>query len=306
MEAPKIISLLPSSTEIVYALGFGENLVGRSHECDFPERVKELPVLTAPKFNPEGASYQIHERVEAIIKDALSVYRVNAELLRKLQPDFILTQTQCEVCAVSEKDVVEAVSQWVGSPPRLISLSPNSLSDVWADIGRVGKALQAEKMAETLISTIQERMSTIRQRAESLRNPTVLCVEWLDPLMTAGNWVPEMVESAGGRAILSERDKHSSWITWDAIVRENPDVIILMPCGFSISRTKEELSLLTKKGDWKDLTAVRENRVYLVDGNQYFNRPGPRLLESTEILCEILHPEVWHFGYENRGWFSCR
>jgi len=303
MLEPRIISLIASATEIVCALGFERQMVGRSHECDFPASVKGLPVCTSPKFQVEGLSYEIDQRVKAILQEALSVYRVDADLLQRLQPTHVITQSQCEVCAVSLKDVEQAVCQFTGSRPVIVSLEPNALADVWSDIRRVATALGASTRGDELVASLQRRMDEIAAKAQKASaSPTVACVEWIDPLMAAGNWMPELVEMAGGLNLFGEAGKHSPWMSWEEIVAANPDVIFISPCGFDIARTMEEAHLLAGKPAWGELKAVKDNRVFVADGNQYFNRPGPRLVESLEILAESLHPELFHFGHEREGW----
>jgi iron complex transport system substrate-binding protein len=303
MAEPRIISLIASATEIVCALGFESRMVGRSHECDFPASVKRLPVCTGPKFEVEGLSYEIDERVKAILQEALSVYRVDADLLERLRPTHIITQSQCEVCAVSLKDVEQAVCQFTSSQPVIVSLEPNALADVWSDIRRVAVALNEPERGEELVAGLRRRMDEIAAKARMARSrPTVACVEWIEPLMAAGNWTPELVEMAGGVNLFGEAGKHSPWMKWEELVTADPDVILISPCGFDIARTMEETHLLSGKPDWPELKAVKENRVFVADGNQYFNRPGPRLVESLEIMAEALHPELFHFGHEGKGW----
>ncbi len=300
----RIVSLIASSTEIVCALGFEGQMVGRSHECDFPASVVSLPALTEPKFNTEGSSYEIDERVKTILQEALSVYRVHAEELEAARPDVIITQTQCEVCAVSLKDVEEAVCGFTGGQaPQIVSLEPNGLGDVWEDIRKVARALDAEDRGEALIGRLRARMKEIVARSETIADPpTVGCIEWIDPLMAAGNWVPTMVKMAGGTNLFGKENEHSSWMEWETLRDADPDVIVLLPCGYDIEKTRQEMAALTGKAGWDDLKAVRNARVYLTDGNQYFNRPGPRLAESLEIFAEIFHPEVFDFGHEGTGW----
>lgn len=299
----RIVSLIASATEIVCALGFESQLVGRSHECDFPPSVKKLPVCTNPKFEVEGLSYQIDQRVKAILQESLSVYRVDADLLESLQPTHIITQSQCEVCAVSFEDVEAAVCQFTSSRPAVVSLEPNSLADVWQDIRQVGKAFNAEIQAENLIADLQRRMNGIAEKARTADGrPTVAYIEWIEPLMAGGNWMPELVEMAGGRNLFGAAGKHSPWMNWEDLIAADPDVIFISPCGFDIHRTAEETHLLTDKPEWGKLKAVSSGRVVVADGNQYFNRPGPRLAESLEILAEIIHPQLFRFGHENEGW----
>jgi iron complex transport system substrate-binding protein len=298
----RIVSLIASSTEIVCALGFEESLVGRSHECDFPPPVKSLPQLTSPKFPVEGTSYEIDQRVKAILQEGLSVYRVDAEALSALRPDVIITQSQCEVCAVSLRDVQAAVCQIVSSQPRIVSLEPNALCDIFSDIERVAAGLAAEDKGQALIATMKARMSAVTERAAGLSRPTVACIEWIDPLMAAGNWMPELVEMAGGQNLFGEAGKHSPWMTFAALAERDPDVIVVLPCGFDIPRTAVEMPALLRHPDWSQLSAVRSDRVFLADGNQYFNRPGPRVVESLEILAELLHPAQFPARHHGVGW----
>ncbi|HKI34028.1 MAG TPA: cobalamin-binding protein [Gemmataceae bacterium] len=300
---PRIVSLIASATEIVCALGFEDHLVGRSHECDFPESVKRLPVCTEPKFAVEGSSRDIDRRVKTVLQDGLSVYRVHADLLKQLRPDVIVTQSHCEVCAVSQRDVERAVCDWLDARPNVVSLAPNALADVWNSVRQVAEALGACERGEEMIRGLEQRLSAIAERARALpARPTVAYVEWIDPLMAGGNWMPELIELAGGVNLFGEAGKHSPWMTWEELHRRDPDVIFVAPCGFELARTREEMAALTSRTDWPELGAVRAGRVYLADGNQYFNRPGPRLIESLEILAEVLHPEAFSFGHEGSGW----
>jgi iron complex transport system substrate-binding protein len=300
----RIITLLPSATEIVCALGFETQLVGRSHECDYPPAVVGLPVLTSPKFNAEGTSAEVDQRVRKILADALSVYRVDVELLRSLKPDIIVTQSQCEVCAVNIRDVEQAAADWIdGPPPAIISLTPNALGDVLADIERVGVELGESERAAKFTGALKHRMTTIeRQAARAGSRPTVGCIEWLEPLMAAANWMPELVSMAGGENLFGDPGQHSPTMTFERLLETDPDVIVLMPCGFNMDRTTAELNALARQPGWTQLKAIREQQVYLADGNQYFNRPGPRIADSLEILAEILHPQIFHFGHEGTGW----
>lgn len=299
----RIVSLIASSTEIVHALGFGSQLVGCSHECDYPESVRELPVCTEPKFRSDGSSYEIDQRVKAIVQEGLSVYRVNADMLDRLQPTHIITQDQCEVCAVSLRDVEEAACALLSSRPEIVSLKPNSLADIFADIVRVGTALGAAGAAEQLNGALKERIDKVRAGAWSaLPKPTVACIEWIEPLMAAGNWMPELVELAGGVNLFGEGGKHSPWMTWQELVERDPDVIVVCPCGFDIARTLEEMHVIAAQPHYKELKASKNAKVIVADGNQYFNRPGPRVIESLEIFAEVLHPHLFQFGHEGKGW----
>ncbi|MFO1518833.1 MAG: cobalamin-binding protein [bacterium] len=305
MASKRIVSLIASSTEIVCALGFGDQLVGRSHECDFPAWVKKLPQCTEAKFNVEGSSYEIDQRVKAILQEGLSVYRVFADKLRELKPDVIVTQVQCEVCAVSEKDVEQAVCQLVESRPTIVSLNTNALEDFWDDIRKVARALDAPEKGEGLIGRLKDRMRSVSEKAEKIaEKPRVAFIEWIEPLMSCGNWMPTLIEKAGGENLFGEAGKHSPWMSWEDLKAKDPDVIVISPCGYDIRKTREELPPLTSRSDWKELRAVKNKKVFLADGNQFFNRPGPRLVESLEMLAEMFHPSVFSFGHENNGWES--
>src|SRR6266851_7820680 len=288
---PRIVSLISSGTEIVHALGQFDNLVGRSHECDFPEAVADLPVCTRPAIPVSGDSRQIDRLVKDRVRDALSVYEVFPDVLERLQPTHILTQTQCEVCAVSLKDVEAALAAGLSCQPRVVALHPNSLADVWEDIRRVAVAIGIPDGGEGEVEWLQARMLAISQHALAADDhPAVACIEWLEPLMAAGNWVPELVEMAGGVNLFGEAGKHSPYMTWEQIVEADPEVIVVMPCGWDAARTEPEMHWLTGRPEWPRLRAVRNGRVHLTDGNQYFNRPGARLVESLEILAGLLHP----------------
>ena len=303
MVVERVVSLIPSSTEIVCALGCETLLVGRSHECDFPQTVKRLPVCTEPKFRADGTSDEIDRRVKAILQDALSVYRVHGETLHRLQPQVILTQSQCEVCAVSLREVEQALCSWLESRPAIVSLEPRALRDVFADIERVAQALNVPGKGAALVQRMKRRMQEIEDKTRTLpARPTVVCIEWLEPLMAAGNWMPELVRMAGGENVFGLAGEHSPWMTWEQLLEMDPDVAVVLPCGFDIRRSRENICALTSKSDWWRLRAVHSRRVYLTDGNQYFNRPGPRLVQSLEILAEILHPGLFEFGHHGSGW----
>jgi iron complex transport system substrate-binding protein len=305
---PRVVSLIASATEIVWALGRGSAMVGRSHECDFPDAVLGLPALTAPKFEVQGTSAEIDARVRAIVRDGLAVYRVDAEALRALAPDVILTQDHCEVCAVSLADVEAATCTWTGRPVEIVSLRPDSLADAYADIGRVAQALGVPEAGEALVQRMQERIGAVSTRLAGRPRPRVAFIEWVEPLMAGGNWMPELIEAAGGINLFGTAGKRSDWMQWSELAAADPDAIILAPCGYDLDRCLQELPLLQAKPGWSDLTAVRAGRVYFADGNAYFNRPGPRLADSTEILVEMLHPEVAGCFHGEKAWvpLNCR
>lgn len=304
MSEPRIVSLIASATEIVHALGATDWLVGRSHECDYPAQVLSLPACSSAKFDVHGDSRQIDDRVKATLMSATSVYNVDTALLNELAPTVVLTQTQCEVCAVSLKDVEAAVCNLVTSRPTVVALEPNSFADVWNDLRKVGAALQLETRTAQVIADLQSRLLAVSQRCRDIPGPrpSIACIEWLEPLMAAGNWVPELVDMVGGRNLFGEPGRHSPWMTWDELLAADPDVIAIMPCGFDIPRSQSEMHWLTNRAEWPHLSAVQRGQVYVTDGNQYFNRPGPRLVESAEILAELLYPGVCDYGHLGTGW----
>jgi iron complex transport system substrate-binding protein len=301
---PRIVSLLPSATEIICALGLEPALVGRSHECDYPPSVHRLPVCTEPKIAAGGTTHSIHAGISDVVRHDISVYRVHSELLRELKPTHIVTQVQCEVCAVSLRDVEAALARWEVAP-RIVPLNPESLDNVFDDIRRTACALDCDDEGQKLVDSMRVKMGAIAATARLQPRPRVAAIEWIDPLMAAGNWMPTLIELAGGIPALGEAGRHSAWIDWDDLVASDPDVIIVMPCGFHISDSERDWDLLASHPSWKTLRAVRDDRVFIVDGNQFFNRPGPRLVDSLEILAEILHPTRFHFGHRNVGWKRC-
>jgi len=299
----RVVSLIASATEITCALGFEDALVGRSHECDYPPGVRNLPQLSRPAFPTGGTSGAIDLAVKDRLRRALSIYEVDAGRLAALAPDVILTQTQCEVCAVTPADVERAACDLAGKAVRIVALEPNRLGDVWEDVRTVAAALGASEAGERLVDRLRRRVLEIGARAASQPSrPSVAVIEWIDPLMAAGNWVPELVELAGGVNLVGEAGRHSPALTFEGLERLDPEVTIVSPCGFDLQRTRRELPALEAATEWHALRSVREGRVYLVDGNAYFHRPGPRLVESLEILAEILHPGMFHFGHEGTGW----
>jgi iron complex transport system substrate-binding protein len=302
---PRIVSLIASATEIVCALGFEKDLIGRSHECDFPESVKGLPVCTEPKFDVEGSSAQIDGRVKAVLQEGTSVYRVHADVLKELCPDVIITQSHCEVCAVSQRDVEESLQAWLGKRPVVVSLEPNCLVDVWHGIEDVAEALGVRQRGRELVGRLHQRIAGLVQHVQghSVSRPTVACLEWLDPLMAAGNWMPELVSLAGGVDPFGKAGQHSPWMSFEELRHQDPEVIVALPCGLDLGRTRHEMAALTGKTGWSELRAVRTGRVFVTDGNQYFNRPGPRLVESLEILAEVMHGSAsFCFGHRGRAW----
>ena len=299
----RIVSLIASATEIVCALGYESSLVGRSHECDYPRTIEHIPVCSSSKILTDSSSAEIDDQVRTIVKDGLSVYNVDSRLLDEISPSVIITQTQCDVCAVSLSDVEKAVCELVSSAPAIVSLEPMSLSDIWRDIQSVADALGDSDSGGELVSNLQSRLESLRIKTQKISHwPTIACIEWTEPLMIAANWVPELVDYAGGVSLLSKSGKHSAYLSLDELAASEPEVIAIMPCGFDIDRSLREMQSLTFSSQWNNLPAVQNGRVYVTDGNQYFNRPGPRVVESAEILSECLHPGGFDFGHRGTGW----
>jgi iron complex transport system substrate-binding protein len=299
----RVVSLLASGTEMVAALGCGERLVGRSHECDHPEWVRRLPAVTEPKLRVDVPSADIDARVRALVEQAVSVYRVDADALAALEPELIVTQTQCAVCAVSLADVEDAVCRLLPSRPRIVALEPNALADLWRDLRAVAEALGVPERGVMLVSRLRQRMRAIAERAAALgTRPRLAMIEWIDPLMAAGNWHPELIAMAGAEDVHGVAGAHAPALAWSELVAADPDVLWVSPCGFDLERTRAEMPGLTRHPDWPRLRAVREGHVYLGDGNAFFNRPGPRVAETLESLAEALHPAAFRFGHEGTGW----
>jgi len=299
---PKVVSLLASATEIVCALGGESDLIGRSHECDYPPAVHSLPVCTSAYVDASRPSLEIDQSVKEHLSSGMPIYQVNRERLEALRPDVIVTQSHCEVCAVSRKDVENTLGPELLRSANIVTLRPNRLEDIWNDIALVARAMKIPDEGRALIDQCKARMAAVSDKAVQISNrPRVACIEWIDPLMAAGNWVPELVEMAGGINVFGKAGLHSPWMEWTDLIKENPDILVIMPCGFDLPRVRKEMKPLTDRPDWGGLKAVREEKVLLVDGNQYFNRPGPRLTDSLEILAEIFQPSVFHFGH-SRAW----
>lgn len=298
----RLVSLLPSATEIIACLGLTDRLVGISHECDYPPEIKDRAICTSARLSIHQPSGEIHREVDKLLAAAVSIYDINLDTLTYLQPTHIITQDQCDVCAVSFGDVETAVAKLTNSHPQIISLQPDTIADVWADIQRVGETLNVDW--QPIVSALQQRVKICQTQCQNLLTnpPTVACIEWTDPLMLAGNWIPELVEMAGGKTIGGVTGQHSPRISWDELIAADPDIIIFMPCGFDLDRTRIEAQPLRQHPQWKQLNAVKQDCVYITDGNAYFNRPGPRLVESLEILTEILNPQVCNYGHHGNDW----
>lgn len=292
---PRIATLLASATEIVYALGFGDCIVGVSHECDYPLQAAEKPRLTSSRIDAAAASDQIDRQVREHLSAGASLYAIDVARLATLAPELIITQAQCDVCAVRYADVVEAVkSEPALRNAQVLALNPQTFRDVLDDVRRVGNAVGCPQRADAYVAELSARMEQVAAVGRSIppeRRPRVACIEWTDPLMLAGNWMPEMVEMAGGTNLLTKAGEHSPSCRWEDLRAADPEVIVVCPCGFDLARTKEELATLEALPGWSELPAVRNHRVYPVDGNAYFNRSGPRMVDSLEMLARCIHPE---------------
>ena len=293
----RIASLLPSATEVLWALGLDERVVAVSHECDFPAAAKERPRATRSLVDGSAASGQIDDEVRRRLAAGEPLYELDRPLLARLAPDLIITQAQCDVCAVKLADVIEFVRKTPAvAAAEVLAIQPEGLDDVLRDVQQIGRAAGSEAAALELVAELAARIDRVRNAAGSLdrpARPSVVCIEWIDPLMTAGNWVPELVELAGGESLLAAKGEHSPYVKWDSIRKRNPDVIIVAPCGFDLNRTIAEAQTLQLLPGWDELAAVKQGRVWAVDGNAYFNRSGPRIVDSLEIVAHILHPGIF-------------
>ena len=291
--SPRVASLLPSATEMVCAVGMEEHLVGVSHECDWPPSVVGRPVLTGSRLAPRGRSGEVDRDLRRILAEAVSLYTLDEEALARARPDVLVTQDLCEVCAVSKDDVLAAVRR-VLPDVKLVDLSPLCLADVWNDVRRVGEALGRAAEAEAFLATLDARVEAVRARAATLdARPHVLTVEWIEPVMVGGLWMPEMVEIAGGVPLVTAPKEHAPTLTTEqlAALDPAPDVVLAKPCGFPLERTEAELPALARLLLELPWPAVERGAVWLADGNAWFNRPGPRLVESLEVLAACMHPE---------------
>ena len=287
----RVVSLLPSATEIVCALGAGPSLVGVSHECDHPPSVRCLPAVTRARIDSHATSVDIDAGVRDLVARGLGVYEIEVDLLRALRPDLIVTQDQCDVCAVPAGEVAAAARAVLGAGVTIVTLAPRRLADVWSDVARVAVALDRGDAGGRVLADVEARLAALERATAGRPRPTVACIEWLDPLMLAANWIPELVAVAGGRYPFAVAGRASARAEWSELVRQQPDAVVLMPCGFPLAQTRRELDRLRARPEWRALAAVRAGGASMVDGNAYFNRPGPRLVESAEILAALLHPE---------------
>jgi iron complex transport system substrate-binding protein len=290
----RVCSLLPGATEIAFALGLGDDVVGVTHECDYPAEARQKPVVVRSLIDSRRmTSLEIDRWVSERLRNNQGLYMIDEERLREAAPDVILTQGLCDVCAIDYNEVVSA-AQALAKKPKIVSLSPNCLTDVLNDVARVGEATGHRHSAGQVFSHLKQRISAMRDRAAQLSTrPRVACLEWFDPIYAAGHWVPEMVELAGGHDVLGQKGEPSEKIDWHKVVEIAPDVMVLMPCGFDIQRTAKEVTILEQLDGWHGLPAVKAGKVFAVNGHAFFSRPGPRLIDGLELLAHIIHPETF-------------
>ncbi|MFN3975193.1 MAG: cobalamin-binding protein [Dehalococcoidia bacterium] len=290
----RIVSLLPSATEIAFALGLGEQVLAVSHECDYPPEARAKPVLVRCVFDPSTMTpREIDATVRSLVGHGLPIYRLEHQLLEELRPDLVLTQGLCEVCAVPQRIVHQEI-QSLCPPPRLLSLDPHSLEGMLEDILRVGEATSTLPRATALVNSLRQRIGDIGEKGQRVPyRPRVVCLEWLDPLIVAGHWVPQMVALAGGDDALGRAGLPSFTVSWQQVVEARPDVLVLMPCGFTAQQAARQVSLLARLPGWNHLPAVLQGRVWACNAHAYYSRPGPRLVKGLEMLAQILHPEAF-------------
>ena len=287
----RICSLLPSATEVIALLGLSNELVGISHECDYPPSVRSVPIMVEPMIPPHGlASADIDRQVRQLVASGQRLYRLKDQLLRQAQPDLIVSQDLCHVCAVTPDQLQDAICS-MPRQPNILTLNPSTVHDVIDDVARIGNAAGRSAEGHSLATQLRDRLAAVRTRIQGISHrPRVVCIEWLSPLYVAGHWIPEMVQLAGGQDVLAQPGSPSRVVTWEEVLAAAPDVLIMMPCGFSVERTHTELfHLMQQPSPWR-LSSDLAQRTFLVDASSYFSRPGPRLIDGIELLAAILHP----------------
>lgn len=300
--APRIVSLLASATELVVELGLGDRLVGRSHECDHPPWVKSLPVLSEPTFDITGSSADIDTRVRAKLAAGQPLYEIDEAALAALAPDFVLTQTHCEVCAVSPANLEGGACRL--DRRQVVALTSGTIEGILDGFTRVAAVLGAPDAGQALVASLRGQLAQIAAETAPLPHPRVACLEWIAPLFAMGNWGPEIVEAAGGACVLGVAGAHSAALPFEALAAADPDVVVIAPCGFDLARTLSELPALTGRDDWRALRAVRDGRAYAADGNLYFNRSSPTLFETPGLLAEMLHPDRFPPRRRGSAWLA--
>jgi len=288
----RIVSLLPSATEIICELGLGDRLVGVTHECDWPPFVRDLPKVTRTAIPHEATSREIDALVRERLEDEKALYSLDMEALARLRPDLIVTQALCDVCAVSDAEVRAAACALPGQP-KVIDLEPMRLAEVFESLHIVAQAAGVTHSAEAAVARLESRVTAVSRRSASIEDrPSVVFLEWIDPPFCAGHWTPELIRLAGGIESIGQEGRPSRTIAWDEIVRADPEVLVLASCGFDVPRIRQDVPFLTGNPGFGDLSCVRNGRIFLIDGSAYFNRPGPRLVDSLEILANALHPGI--------------
>jgi iron complex transport system substrate-binding protein len=301
MSSPRVISLLPAATEIVASLDMLDALLGVSHECDYPEEVNRKPRVTLCEIHGAGLpSVEVDRWVRERLRTSGTLYTMDEELVRRLQPDAILTQRLCDVCAVNYGTVARFAATLPG-PPRVVNLEPSSVADILQDIRLVAEALGVPERAETVVASLVARIEAVRERAANAPRRRCVLLEWIDPPFCAGHWGPEIVEIAGGVEPVGRRGMDSAAIQWEAVVQAAPEIVVVACCGYPVERTLKDLAILRSRDGFDELPAARRGEVYVVDGSAYFSRPGPRIVDSLEILAEVLHPERFRGRFPDRG-----
>lgn len=296
-----IVSLLPAATEIVCLLGLEKSLLAISDDSDFPDSVRKLSKITTTTLASNLSSKAIDQQVKAAKHQGRSIFHIDKKLLSHLAPDIILTQELCPVCAPALTDV-EKTARMIASHAEILSLDPHTIDGIFENILTVAHHTRTTQQANALVTSFITRLSQLTQKVHMTKPPSVLIIEWLDPLMIAGHWVPEMVERAGGKMLFAKKAEASRYITWEEIIQLDPDILILAPCGFTIERTLQEQSLITKRQGVTNLKAYKEKKIFFIDGNTYLTRPGPRIVDGVEIIAEILHPELFSYTYSKNTW----
>ncbi len=298
----RVVSLLASGTELVCALGAGDRLVARSHECDWPSWVTRLPTVSRPTFDVSGSSRDIDERVRTRLHAGQPLYEVDEAAIAALRPDVLITQTHCEVCAVSPADLAHGAMAAELLRKQVVALHTGSLEAILDGFVTVARVLDLASAGESLVDCVRSRLAALAETTRALRRPSVVCLEWIDPIFAMGNWGPELVDWAGGTHLLGSPGEHSKAIPWQDVRRADPEVLVVAPCGFGLDRTTAEMPLFAERPGWHDLRAVRTDRVFVADGNRYFNRSGPSVLDTAMILAEILHPDAFAPRHEGGAW----
>ena len=296
----RIVSLLASGTEIVCELGAGEELVGRSHECDNPGWVRKLPSCTRPAFDVEMSSRAIDCEVRQRLKKGAPLYHIDAELIARLDPDVLITQEHCEVCAVTPGDIAKTGVEELAR--QVLALRAGTVDGIYRDIHRIGRAIDRKLAADVLVANMQRRLNEIYEHVRQRSTSSVVILEWADPIFPASNWAPELVDAANGKLLLGRKGEHSGVVSWEKVREADPDYLIVAPCGYDLTRSLREIPILEALRGWFELSAVKNGRVFFADGNRFFNRSGATIVETAEIIAEILHGFVLRRSWEGIAW----